>query len=277
MTRAPVAAPHQGEAPHVDHQVAVAEGGASLGHAPRRWPPPSGSFSTGSAHLLRRHPLSLLHVDGFARWRRRPPAGRSGGRGTPGSAGRRRLGRRRRPGPDSWTSVSTGRPVSRARGPAPPGPSSRPGPRGEPRPASGSPCRSGLEDRPARSAPRPARRATSADPEVHGVVLEHAGPGDEQEPVAAEQRRAAGHRTAGGLPLRTLVGASRSAPGAVPTRRAATNAANSGCGRVGRDFSSGWNCAAMNKGCSGSSMISTRPPSGDVPENQRPCSASSSR
>src|SRR6185312_5771373 len=41
---------------------------------------------------------------------------------------------------------------------------------------------------------------------------------------------------------------------------APTNARNNGCGRVGRDRSSGWNCPAMKNGWSGSSMISASRP-----------------
>ncbi len=46
---------------------------------------------------------------------------------------------------------------------------------------------------------------------------------------------------------------------------AATKPANSGCGRVGRDWSSGWNWQPMNHGCCASSTISTSEPSGDSP------------
>ena len=43
--------------------------------------------------------------------------------------------------------------------------------------------------------------------------------------------------------------------------------ANSGCGSNGFDFSSGWYCTPTNHGWPGSSMISGRMPSGDMPEN----------
>src|SRR5829696_2753038 len=69
------------------------------------------------------------------------------------------------------------------------------------------------------------------------------------------------------------VSAGRSAPCAVLCRHeAATNAANSGCGRVGFDLNSGWNCTATYHGCPGSSAISTNLPSGERPEIFRPCS-----
>jgi hypothetical protein len=48
---------------------------------------------------------------------------------------------------------------------------------------------------------------------------------------------------------------------------------NSGCGRVGLETNSGWNCDATNHGWSVSSMISTRRPSGLVPENTNPASS----
>src|SRR5206468_2890976 len=47
---------------------------------------------------------------------------------------------------------------------------------------------------------------------------------------------------------------------------APTKPANSGCGCIGRDFSSGWNWQPMNQGCSGSSIISTSEPSVDNPD-----------
>ena len=61
-------------------------------------------------------------------------------------------------------------------------------------------------------------------------------------------------------------------PGGRRIFAAPTNSRNNGCGRVGRDRSSGWNCPAMKNGWSGSSMISTSRPSGDRPENTSPCS-----
>jgi hypothetical protein len=48
---------------------------------------------------------------------------------------------------------------------------------------------------------------------------------------------------------------------------------NSGCGRVGLETNSGWNCDATNHGWSLSSTISTRRPSGLVPENTNPASS----
>ena len=58
-------------------------------------------------------------------------------------------------------------------------------------------------------------------------------------------------------PLRPLA---RRADGRRPT-----NSRKSGAGRVGRDLNSGWNCEATNHGWSGSSTISTRRPSSNVP------------
>ena len=46
-------------------------------------------------------------------------------------------------------------------------------------------------------------------------------------------------------------------------------AANSGCGSNGRDFSSGWNWTPTNQGWSASSKISGSTPSGDRPEKMQ--------
>ena len=54
-------------------------------------------------------------------------------------------------------------------------------------------------------------------------------------------------------------------------------AANRGCGAIGRDFSSGWNCTPTNQGWPGSSIISGRRPSGDMPEKRRPAPSSTGR
>ena len=62
-------------------------------------------------------------------------------------------------------------------------------------------------------------------------------------------------------------------PARVPLRyssAARTNSRNSGAGRCGRDLNSGWYWEATKYGWSGSSMISTRRSSGDVPEMTRP-------
>ena len=59
--------------------------------------------------------------------------------------------------------------------------------------------------------------------------------------------------------------------------RRATNSRKSGAGRVGRDLNSGWNCDATNHGWSGSSTISTRRPSWNVPLTTSPPSTSCCR
>src|SRR3989442_142917 len=53
--------------------------------------------------------------------------------------------------------------------------------------------------------------------------------------------------------------------------------ANSGCGRVGRDLSSGWNWQPMNQGWSGSSIISTSEPSTTPGSSAASSTPSSSR
>src|SRR5713101_6559896 len=58
------------------------------------------------------------------------------------------------------------------------------------------------------------------------------------------------------------------------TTAASMNDANSGCGLNGRDFSSGWNCTPMNHGWSSYSTISGSTPSGERPENLKPCCSS---
>src|ERR1700693_1051720 len=60
------------------------------------------------------------------------------------------------------------------------------------------------------------------------------------------------------------------------TTAAWMNDANKGCGSKGRDFSSGWNCTPMNQGWSSYSTISGNTPSGDIPENFKPCCSSRS-
>ena len=56
-----------------------------------------------------------------------------------------------------------------------------------------------------------------------------------------------------------------------------TNCKNSGCGRLGRDLNSGWNCTPMNQRLSGTSKISHNLPSGDLPTKYMPASSSLSR
>src|SRR5690606_35945440 len=112
------------------------------------------------------------------------------------------------------------------------------------------------------------------DFDVERVVLEDARSCDEEEPAARpEERRRRSHQ-----PTSAVAGSVRRLGGSAswPSRRsfaARTNAANSGCGRIGRDFSSGWNWQPRNQGWSGISMISTRLPSGETPLNRIPCSA----
>ena len=48
------------------------------------------------------------------------------------------------------------------------------------------------------------------------------------------------------------------------------NSRKSGCGRFGLETNSGWNCEATNHGWSFNSTISTKRPSGLVPENTKP-------
>ena len=53
---------------------------------------------------------------------------------------------------------------------------------------------------------------------------------------------------------------------------ASTNPLNNGCALFGRDFNSGCACVPTKNGWSLTSMLSTRRPSGDVPEITRPAS-----
>src|SRR4051812_21666876 len=107
-------------------------------------------------------------------------------------------------------------------------------------------------------------------PGQHVAGLDHARPGDEE-----------GRAPEGPRHQRELRASSSAAAraGAAARRRsaAAMKPANSGCGRVGRDFSSGWNWQPMNQAWSGSSITSTNPPSGDCPESRSPYSANTSR
>src|SRR3954471_9571384 len=107
--------------------------------------------------------------------------------------------------------------------------------------------------------------------QVEGVVLELARTGDEEERVPTEEH---GHQ------LRAVARGDdgRSAPARrFAAAAAATKPANSGCGRVGRDCSSGWNWQPMNHGCDGSSTTSTSWPSGESPLSRIPCCTNRSR
>ncbi len=55
------------------------------------------------------------------------------------------------------------------------------------------------------------------------------------------------------------------------------NSRNNCCGRFGRDLNSGWNWHATKNFFSGSSMISTKRSSGEVPENTSPAASIGSR
>src|SRR5690606_39792857 len=119
--------------------------------------------------------------------------------------------------------------------------------------------------------------------EVQPVVLDQARPGDQEErPARSEQPLHPGrglprrHQRATGAGLATRAGSST---GTSPLRSIAARMkdANNGWGRVGRDFSSGWNWHPMNHGWFGISIIPTRFPSGDRPLTRIPCSAIRSR
>ena len=139
-TGAPVAARSRVEVAHVDHQVAVAEEGAALGHG-------DVGAAGRSAPCRRRRPSPRPASTGPSsrspggRCGRRRPADRSAGRGRPGSGARPPPPPRARPAPDSWMSVSTGRPLDGAHPLEHPSPSSSPD-RGARRPGRGWPCRS---------------------------------------------------------------------------------------------------------------------------------------
>ena len=80
------------------------------------------------------------------------------------------------------------------------------------------------------------------DAEVERIILEHTRAGDEKQRVTAKER---GH-------VQSAASTSDD-PRDADVRRlaptaAATKPANNGCGRVGRDWSSGWNWQPMNHG-----------------------------
>src|SRR5262249_60427535 len=111
-----------------------------------------------------------------------------------------------------------------------------------------------------RALPSSAYPREAIRPREHDLIgLAHARTRDQKRPVDRGEAPA-GHRVLPASSARTLIGASRS-PNACRTA-ASMNEANSGCGRVGRDLSSGWNWQPRNQGWVGSSMISTNPPSG---------------
>ena len=119
------------------------------------------------------------------------------------------------------------------------------------------------------------------DPRRHlvgvGGALDHAGAGDQEEPVAAREGapEALGREQARAHDRRAASPA-RAAPPARArrlSRLARTKSRNSGCGASGLDLNSGWYCTATNHGWSGSSAISTNFPSGVLPETTRPWSS----
>ena len=89
-------------------------------------------------------------------------------------------------------------------------------------------------------------------------------------PRGARDRRQLEEQAEGaGVHLERCRHAVRSRPAC--TRCAApTKSRKSGCGRVGRDLNSGWNCAAQNHGWSGSSITSTRSFAANTPETRSP-------
>src|SRR4051812_37545831 len=95
--------------------------------------------------------------------------------------------------------------------------------------------------------------------EVERVILEDTRAGDEKQRVAPKERSHVQSAASTSDEPRDA-DARRLAPAA-----AAMKPAKSGCGRVGRDWSSGWNWQPMNHGWFVSSTISTSCPSGDRP------------
>ena len=95
-------------------------------------------------------------------------------------------------------------------------------------------------------------------------------------PRGARDRRQLEEQAEGAVGLDRRRHAVRSRPAC--TRCAApTKSRKSGCGRVGRDLNSGWNCDAQNHGWSGSSITSTRSLAANTPETRSPAASSRGR
>src|SRR5690606_2300685 len=125
------------------------------------------------------------------------------------------------------------------------------------------------------------------DPEVQSILLQDARSGDQEERGAGAKQIGHARRHRRGLrrghhcptPTASVRDPDPSSGTAMPRRSIAArmNETKSGCGLIGLDFSSGWNWHPMNHGCSGSSIISTRLPSGERPLKRSPYSAIRSR
>ncbi len=226
--------------------------------------PPLAHLLDRAGHALGRHPLALLDVH--------RPAGAP-------AATSRSVCRHRKAG--IWSTSATcggGRHLRRlvhvgqdrqarwprAPAPAPRGPPSRPGPR-----AAASRERFALSKRRLVDDGQPEPRRPSARQVLADARGSGASSSTTQGPAIRNGRR---------TERRGAPPSSSAATASVARRRpalrcggwrtsyaAAMKLANSGCGRVGRDFSSGWNWQPTNHGCSGSSIISTSEPSGERP------------
>src|SRR4029077_8740356 len=96
---------------------------------------------------------------------------------------------------------------------------------------------------------------------VDHLVVADPGPGlDLDAEVVADPGDAGRRGLAHGRPQLGTAAVRSAVRRARCSAEAATKSRNSGCGLVGRDRSSGWNCPAMKRGWSGSSMISASRP-----------------
>ena len=259
-----VAARSRAKFAHVDDEVAVAEEGAAL----------------GDGDVARCRPLAhLLHRAGH-RLRRAStaPSSRSPACRCAPAATSRSVCRQRKAGIWStsttsaagaacsgrWMSVSSGRPVAARTRSSAASPSSSPGPRAAPgvrRLALSKLALKQTGTRRARAEPRQmlghAQAARRPARRTQGPAMRNGRLRERPAPSARRSRRA----PAAAAPARRRAWRRSAAP---------MKPANSGCGRVGRDLSSGWNWQPMNQDGRAARSISTSPPSGDRPAEPQP-------
>src|SRR5207245_6263633 len=129
----------------------------------------------------------------------------------------------------------------------------------------------------AHPAPRRERRRLGGADELEPEVRLHCSRrGDTARGRRRDVRPHAGWEV---LSVETAGLAAAPSTGGAPAFSAAapTKSRKSGCGRLGRERNSGWNCEATNQGWSRRSTISTSRSFGEVPENTMPASHIASR
>ena len=237
---------HAGQRAKIDHEIAVAEERATLGGRDFGRTrascigEPLPNLGGGTAHRLGVHPLPLLDVHRppsracgdqqirLARQERRDLQHVGDLRGRCTLIGQMHVGEHGQPRRGAHA-------IERGESLVQPGTAKRPGVR-----AVGL-VEARLEDDAARDALREPREMLR-DSQVEAVVLEHARARDEEQRITPEARS---RHDGDAL---TSFGAATDAARRLALAAAAMKPAKSGCGRVGRDCSSGWNWQPTNHG-----------------------------